>query len=108
VFEAILACPVLEPQTYRFPFGIVLILLMWGVVIRGRAEVTERRGLGVLAAIGWSGTIAYVLIDRRVDTEEAWLALLRAASFTTGCVYLEIFLSPRCDHIPSATIVRRR
>jgi hypothetical protein len=84
----------------------VAALLTWGVIVRRREQVQRRPELGVFAAVGWVLAIAYIVLERRVDGEDAALAVLRAASFTTGCVFFEIIISPRRELVPQAILVR--
>jgi hypothetical protein len=108
MFDAIIGCPVQTPTPLWVYFGFVLVLTTWAVVVRRREPIVRRPALGALAVLGWIGCIAYLLLHRRIAPDDAWTALLQTASFTTGCVYLEIVLSPAREPIPAATIVHER
>jgi len=103
---AFLGCPLYlyerNGNRYWFEFAIVLVLLTWGVIMRRRERIQPRRLLHVLTVFGWFVAFIQMVVERYPDGDFTYLALLKGAAFTTGCVFLEIVVSPRKEPVPQA------
>lgn len=89
-------------MSYWLHYVIVLFLLTWGVIVRRREGVVRRQVLGIISAGGWVFAFFGIFVARPASDELFYYLLLKASSITTGCVYIEIVLSPRREPIPEA------